>query len=689
MFKRLRLAPKMTLSFGMVSLITLLLGLLGYRGAMTSMATVEEIGLVRLPSVENLLLIQVNVNEIKTALRSLLIPDLSKAERERQYASIDTARGQYETAWKIYEPLPQTAEEAELWRQFVPAWQQWRQANSLFLELSRQTEAFDLGDPMEFSRNLARFRGDHYKLAADTLSLVHGGTSFAGGDNHEICHFGTWMTTFTTTNPQMQQLLRDVAESHRQFHGGVKRLKELMAAGQTDEARGLYTAQLTASMEHTFKIFSDMQALADSAHEVLHQAEHQLQEVAYPHQVRASDLLERIIRLNSEIAAQEVKTAEQQAKQQKILSLAAAVIGVVLAMLIAMVITRSITQPIKDCVGFTNLLASGDFSRDVPAAFRQRGDEIGDLARAYQTMVGNVSGMLKSLRDSIQALTASSTDLAAVSRQLSSSANDTADKATTVAAATEEMSTNIQSVSAAMEQSTSNVNMVASSTEEMTATVGEIAESAESAEKARCISKGAVKQSRQTSEKMAVLGESARRIGRVTETITEISEQTNLLALNATIEAARAGEAGKGFAVVAYEIKELARQTAAATVDIKNQISEMQDTTATTVADIEKISAVITEINTVINGIAAAVEEQSTASSEIASNISQASQGIAEVNENVAQSTVVIADITRDIAGINQQSSQVGEGSSQVQQSAQGLADLAGQLDTLVQQFKV
>ena len=101
--------------------------------------------------------------------------------------------------------------------------------------------------------------------------------------------------------------------------------------------------------------------------------------------------------------------------------------------------------------------------------------------------------------------------------------------------------------------------------------------------------------------------------------------------MNATIEAARAGEAGKGFAVVANEIKELARQTAAATVNIKDQISEMQNTTSITVADIEQISVVILEINNVINGIATAVEEQSAASGEIANNISQASLGIAEI----------------------------------------------------------
>jgi len=361
-------------------------------------------------------------------------------------------------------------------------------------------------------------------------------------------------------------------------------------------------------------------------------------------------------------------------------------IALVLSAVLAVIIARGITIPAHACTAFLQMLAQNDFSKDVPELFRARRDEFGTLANATQAMVNNTRQLLKDTLQGVQVVATSSNDLAAVSRQLTSAAKDTADKSGAVAAAAEQMNSNMQSVSAAMEQSSSNVNMVASSTEEMTATVNEIAHNAE---KARSISEGAVKQSRQATEKMTLLGETARKIGRVTETITEISEQTNLLALNATIEAARAGEAGKGFAVVANEIKELARQTADATVDIKNQIGGMQTTTATTVEDIDRISQVITEINSVIQGIATAVEEQSAASSEISGNIAQASQGIAEVNENVAQSTVVIADMARDIAGINQQAAQVGEGSGQVQVSAQGLSEMAAQLDALVKKFKV
>ena len=111
---------------------------------------------------------------------------------------------------------------------------------------------------------------------------------------------------------------------------------------------------------------------------------------------------------------------------------------------------------------------------------------------------------------------------------------------------------------------------------EMTSTINEIARNSE---KARTITHESASRAQDVAVKVNALGNAAQEVGNVTETITEISAQTNLLALNATIEAARAGEAGKGFADVANEIKELARQTAEATLEIKGQIEGIQNST--------------------------------------------------------------------------------------------------------------
>lgn len=362
-------------------------------------------------------------------------------------------------------------------------------------------------------------------------------------------------------------------------------------------------------------------------------------------------------------------------------------VGIVsIAMSLGILISRSISRPINAGVDILEKIAQGDMLQTIPMELRNRSDEIGTMTTSLHSMVTQLGGMIRNIVIGVRQLSSSSTDLADISRQLLAAANETSEKSGSVATAAEEMNSSFQSVSAATEQSSTNVSMVASSTEEMIATIKEIVRNTD---EARAISASAVEQAQRTSEKMSSLGNSARNIGRVTETITEISEQTNLLALNATIEAARAGEAGKGFAVVANEIKELAKQTAAATIDIKEQIHEMQSTTSATVEDIENITQIIEAINAMISGIATAVEEQSATTGLIATNIAQASQGIGEVNQNIASSTLVVSDITKEISTISIQSQQVEKGSQQVQESAETLTVLATQLEEMMQKFKV
>lgn len=361
------------------------------------------------------------------------------------------------------------------------------------------------------------------------------------------------------------------------------------------------------------------------------------------------------------------------------------VVLLVSILIVSFVVNRAISSPIHDIVENVRDIAEGegDLTRRVKVTTN---DEVAELGKWFNTFVKQLQSIMADISKNAKTLTSSSGDLSSISGQMSTGANEMSTRSENVSAAAEEMSSNMNSVAATMKQTSDNMGMLASSIEEMTATINEIAGNSE---KARNISGTAVTQSKSVSEKVENLGTAALAIGKVTEVITEISEQTNLLALNATIEAARAGEAGKGFAVVANEIKELARQTADATHQIKREIGGIQVSTNETVGEISEISNIIHDVNEIVSTIAAAIEEQSVTTKEIATNVSQSTVGITEVNENISQSTEVAKEIARDISEVNHSVGEISDRSGNLNESSNGLANLANQLINQVGRFKV
>ena len=374
------------------------------------------------------------------------------------------------------------------------------------------------------------------------------------------------------------------------------------------------------------------------------------------------------------------------AARMKWLTLTCTFLALLIAVFLSIFITRSVSGPIATSVSLLNKIGGGDFRDEVPLDLRERRDEAGELGRSMHELNGAMRKSFMQMQNEVGTLAASSLELAAVSKGLSAWTHDTTSRSDAVAKTTGEMRENSGAVATSMETASSNLSSVASATEELSATVGEIASNAE---KARSISEQAMEQSQSISATMRDLGAAAQEIGKVTETITDISSQTNLLALNATIEAARAGAAGKGFAVVANEIKELARQTAAATEDIKAKIEGVQRSSGSAITDIETIGGIIREVGGIVTTIAAAIEEQATVTRDVAGNIAQASARVREANDRIARSVTQTESVTSEIAGVNVATAWMNRESDNVNAYAESYLKLAGHLQAVGARFLI
>jgi methyl-accepting chemotaxis protein len=356
---------------------------------------------------------------------------------------------------------------------------------------------------------------------------------------------------------------------------------------------------------------------------------------------------------------------------------------VITILLIFFMLNQMVNKPLIPLSKSIAWLRNGDFAHKIE--FKGR-TEISHMCSRMNLVTDYLRGLIREIVIFTNEVLNESKKILDLSGEMSSQSDHTSEKANTVSVSSDTMSSSMNSIAVSVEQATTNLDLIANATGEMTSTINEISQNTE---KAKLITSEAVTEADNASLNVNELGTAAEKIGKVTETITEISAQTNLLALNATIEAARAGEAGKGFSVVANEIKDLANQTSSATDEIRDRILAIQNSTEITVSQINQISKVVNQVSEIVSAVATAVDEQSVTTKEIASNVKQASLGMREVNKNISQSSNFSTEIAKDISEVNQASGGISKSSSDLNICAVELSKLAEKLKNSVGKFKI
>ena len=287
----------------------MVLGVVGYYGVSQTGEAIDQIGEVRLPGVESLLVMKEAQTAVESGENALMSRDLSPEARQQQREVIETAWGRADTASKRYESLPRSAEEARRWSEFVSAWNSWKEDHEAYMTLIGQFEATGIVVRLRWSDTSKGFSKDHYRLEFNVLDFVlRTGTAKAGCDSG-ACRYGTWVSHFTTTNPVLQEIVNETGPSHEAFHKAVKETKELVTKGDKDAAVALVHGDPCGCGRTNLWILRQAARQSGGSERPAQEATDQALNKTRVSYAKSAELLDELVAANSTVASNTVRSA--------------------------------------------------------------------------------------------------------------------------------------------------------------------------------------------------------------------------------------------------------------------------------------------------------------------------------------------------------------------------------------------
>ncbi|MCP4543553.1 MAG: HAMP domain-containing protein [Chloroflexi bacterium] len=457
-------------------------------------------------------------------------------------------------------------------------------------------------------------------------------------------------------------------ERHNQFDEATDyALEEALRLEVSEEGREAIRT-LQTEKGHYEEAFAEVLALYNAGR-VEEAVQHSL-EVSDEAVQHVHEKIEEMISEGQLVMEAEARQAEQQAQTATIVAYVSIgvclVLGVAIGFLLSTSLANAAGQMVQAANGIaqtdltalaaaTSAMAGGDLTASVaiqtPEIAFESGDEMGDLAGAFNQMIARLREMGQSFEAALAGINGTVSQTNAVIEQVVPSVEQIQVISETLASSAEEQSAAAEEVASSLEETDAQVRSNAESANVANQLVTQASDVASvGQEKMQTMTKA-----------MNAIATSSQEIGRIIKVIDEIAFQTNLLALNAAVEAARAGQHGRGFAVVAQEVRNLAERSAKAARETSDLIEDSGRRVAEGV------------------GIA----------DETAEALGEIVQNVAKVKDLVAEIAAASEDQAKGVAQVNSAMLQVNQGAQASSQQSEELAATAGELSQLADRLRV
>lgn len=372
-------------------------------------------------------------------------------------------------------------------------------------------------------------------------------------------------------------------------------------------------------------------------------------------------------------------------------------IGLLLGAVIAVLLAEKLKKMIAGFQSVLKKTSEGDLvtEMNVPS-----NDEMGDLAKSYNDMLGNIRRLIQKVDDNVKSVNQATSGLKVIANENSAAISEVSRSIEEIAAGAGNQSEEIERGSNAVHELSSEIEELIKQSASIELVVGDAAsqikmgnEQVNNLEESYRKLEAAFDQ---VTGMISQLDDKSKSISKVSYAISQIAEQTNLLSLNASIEAARAGEHGKGFSVVANEVRNLAEESKKAANDIQVIINSV-------LKDTKELVNVMAETNQISFEQKGAVTTVSTSINQMTASLNKMMQSVEEETASISMIQVQKETVVRmieEVSAVSQQTTASSEeiaaameeqaaSSSEVAQYTTQLTDMIGELKHAVAEFRI